>query len=205
MSFELPTTESDTQHEITRYLASRGYTVTDYLKGFCADASGNRVFRIGRLLKNNPALAKSFEHDKTRTGGELMVVISRHPYDIARMSTGRAWNSCMDKNSGTNNYHYVAHDIAEGTVISYLVRKSDPNITNPLARQLLKPYRNANAEVVLLPQQVYGIKSMAFEITNASICATMLNVGKFGEYIMPEVLFMQTASAGTVLLTPTAT
>ena len=48
-------------------------------------------------------------------------MISRLPYDLARMSTGRGWRSCMtlptEKDSEGGQYHeFVKHDIEKGNI-----------------------------------------------------------------------------------------
>lgn len=67
------------------------------------------------------------------------VVISRHPYDIAGMSTDRNWSSCVDLRGGSNR-HYIISSIMSAHLVAYLIKKADKNINRPLARMLLKPY-----------------------------------------------------------------
>lgn len=67
------------------------------------------------------------------------IVISRHPYDLAGMSTGRGWTSCMHLETGGYN-RYVPQSIAAGGLIAYLCDKDDKNIKNPKGRVLIKPY-----------------------------------------------------------------
>lgn len=181
-----------TQLHIQEYLASRGYVVSDYRAGYCTDQTGKQKYKIGRLLKDVPELAKAFEKDKSRGGDDLLVVISRHPYDIARMSTGRGWSSCMAKTG--SNYRFVAHDIAAGSVVSYLVRRNDTNIEDPLSRQMLKPYRSDEGETILVPQQVYGLEHGAFEETNAHICQQLFNHGRLGAFNMDPSLYVDGVS-----------
>jgi hypothetical protein len=104
-------------------------------------------------------LAHEFKMDPTRKPeGERFVVISRHPYDIAGMSTDRSWRSCMDlgpsieykspKREEKRGQHadYVEQDIAAGALIAYLVSDADRDasgnlaIRRPLGRILMKPY-----------------------------------------------------------------
>lgn len=131
------------------------------------DKDRTRAIRIGKLLnkianrdESVKDLFKAFNEDPLRSASKnkkLKVVISRHPYDIAGMSTDRAWTSCMNlgykginydtKGDGINK-RFVQQDIDAGTLIAYLVSDSDrhPNgklaIKTPLARILLKPYIN---------------------------------------------------------------
>ena len=83
--------------------------------------------------------------DKKKKNQEYEIVISRLPYDLARMSTGRGWRSCMtlptEKDSeGGQCHEFVKHDIEKGTLICYFIRKDDHKIESPLGRILLKPY-----------------------------------------------------------------
>lgn len=60
----------------------------------------NHKIRIGKLLQHygREDLLKRFKEDKNRQlGGEYVIVISRHPYDIAGASTDRNWTSCIDR------------------------------------------------------------------------------------------------------------
>jgi hypothetical protein len=55
--------------------------------------------RIGKLLQDygREDLLKRFKEDKVRQAQkEYVIVISRHPYDIAGASTDRNWTSCID-------------------------------------------------------------------------------------------------------------
>jgi hypothetical protein len=97
---------------------------------------------------------------------DLRVVISRDALDIARMSTGRRWTSCMTK--GDVNYHYVPHEIEAGTLVAYLVHKDDKQIEYPLMRVLLKPFRNKQGETILVPNRVYPTKMTGNSSTQAA-------------------------------------
>jgi hypothetical protein len=87
-------------------------------------------------------LSKSKKHD------QLMVVISRHPYDVASMSTGRDWKSCMNLFTG-HEKEYVPQDIIHGTIIAYVTSIDDMNLTCPLGRILIKPFFGPRSNVLL--------------------------------------------------------
>ena len=86
-------------------------------------------------------LYEAFVSDPFRSGGgEYNIVISRHPYDIAGMSTDRFWDSCMaigqkqsiiyNKEIGEGmNSHYLPKDIEAGTLVAYLVNKNEKPIS----------------------------------------------------------------------------
>ncbi len=129
---------SETQNEIEAFLANDGYIITDYKKGYATDQKDKQSFKIGKLLKKNQRLFDAFSADSTRTIGNMLIVISKDPMDIARMSTNRAWPSCMA--ADREKFPYVSRDIERGTLIAYMVSENDPYINYPFARILIKPY-----------------------------------------------------------------
>jgi len=87
-----------------------------------------------------------------------LVCISRHPYDIAGMSTDRRWTSCMNLNGGAY-YKKIKEDIKYGTLIAYLIYADDKNINKPIARIAIKPYQNVSnpEDILLVPEpEVYS-------------------------------------------------
>lgn len=92
-------------------------------------------------------------------GQKLIVVISRHPYDIIGMSSDRAWKSCMelpDTNpfcpAGGIYHDKLEYDVKEGTLVAYLIYENDKNINNPVARIAIKPAKNDNIDIILNPE-----------------------------------------------------
>ena len=158
-------------------LHSKGYVVDDYRAGMAVDSTGKRKIRIGKLLP--PELQQVFANDPVRQAKSdaYTVVISRHPYDIAGMSTGRGWTSCMNLNGGINS-RYVEKDVAQGSIIAYLVPSSDPNIKNPAARILLRVYR-AGRKKGLWPSGIYGTGNPQFYATVRKWCS-QVNAEYFG-------------------------
>ncbi len=175
--------------DINRYLEGKGYrinNVEDYLN--------NKVYKIGDT--KNPlkigSLLKKYMDNKIDGGKyhfesydvdvdrkywkeilnnaslDLKIIISRHPYDLLGMSSGRSWrsSSCMTLGSVNDkvymdiiNYKYeevegryieaegkhkdkITQDILEGTLVAYVVKSDDNNINNPISRLLIKPYVN---------------------------------------------------------------
>ncbi len=88
--------------------------------------------------------------------GERSVIISRNTTDIATMSTGRPWTSCMDLKDGVNAHH-VARAMKDGMIVAYLISgsaeqaqaiASDTNQPiNALARIAIKPMRRYMSKV----------------------------------------------------------
>lgn len=174
---------SATQKNIAKHLAHHGYRVTDYVRGYATDAAGKQQFRIGKLLQDHASfLLPAFQEDTSRVEN-TMVVISQDADDIARMSTGRSWVSCMS--AWKTEFDSFAHqDLAQGTLVAYLVRKDDPEVTAPLARVLIKPYTDKHplmrkattpqsAPPVLSPKAspLRAIANMFFGNQTASVAA----------------------------------
>ena len=93
--------------------------------------------------------------------GNKLIVFSNHPYDIAGMSTGRSWSSCMNLYKGYNK-KFVSNDIQEGTFIFYIIYKDDLNIKDPIGRGLVKPYIDTDN-----PDNVHYLSSRkGYELTS---------------------------------------
>lgn len=145
------------------------YKVTDYINGYATDETGKQQYKIGRLLKDNPQLAAAFNTDNMRMmyGGNLMIVISRKTEDIANMSTGRNWISCMSP--GGEGTPYIPKEIENGSLVAYLVRKSDMEIERPLARIMIKPYFKMNeqaASVSAITTRMFQFNAKASRVPN---------------------------------------
>ena len=153
---------------------SAGYIVDDYIGGYAVDsATGKRRVRIGKILRSSD-VAQEFANDKRRgaakqKSGAMTVVFSRHPYDVAGMSTDRGWTSCMNLIDGVNK-HYVDKDVKAGSLIAYLVDANDLNIQSPKARILMRVFR-AKGRIGLFPSGVYGTASDAFALTVSKWCS----------------------------------
>ena len=89
-----------------------------------------------RTTKYFDRIISQFSYSPYRTATEIakfLVVISQNPHDIARMSTGRNWESCMTLGSGS--FHASVFDeVKSGGLIAYLIRSDDPEIDQPLSR-----------------------------------------------------------------------
>ena len=176
--------------EVANFLESLGYnkpSMREYIDGKVTD--GKQQMKIGRILNKNldkqtsimgsndemtPKFSYLFKTDPVRhiKHPDLAVVISRHPYDIYGMSTGRMWTSCMDLNktgSEGNNCTYIPAEVEHGTLIAYLVPKSEVtekgkvSIKQPISRILLKPMRNEEGELGYAISQTYGGSMDGFE------------------------------------------
>lgn len=154
--------------EVEEHLNKHGYRVHDYVRGYAKDKHGREI-SIGKVLGRtgaSEALQKKFINDDNRTGSSVKdakVIISHHPHDVAGMSTGRGWTSCVNMvcKPGAQNYsEHLKDDIHHGTHVAYLVHKDDDDIKNPIARVALKPFTNENGHTILKPEaNVYGLST----------------------------------------------
>lgn len=282
-------TNTGTEKELTEYLAVAGYEVIDYVKGICKFKDAKNPSKVGQVLtklgaKDNEAkrLMKSFVEDENRKAGskeQLMVVISRHPYDIAGADTDRDWTNCMTMAHGTServtkkqdeveklrrelrqvkqewqtleqemdeiklgrdkinrfvpvivtkklselqgketdisdrinalesdiddrtetgsNAKYLLYDVKEGSLVSYLVRKDDLDIKNPVSVLNIKPYiretdddKKVNKDdfVLVSDTDMYGKKVSVFKST-VDAWLDEVNGAKYGRFTLNPVLY----------------
>lgn len=151
--------------EIVEYVNSLGMQLDDYYAGTVLMADGKRTMRLGKVLSKKPELKRLFENDPNRKSATTVkgwVVFSRHPYDILGMSFDRGWTSCMNLDEGSNR-HYLKEDVKMGTIVAYMVKDTDRNINNPVARIALRPYFDkSKAHYILVPSEAYGDGSRTF-------------------------------------------
>lgn len=139
---------------VEEHLRKHGYEMHDYTQGTAKDKFG-RLVKIGKALGKTGGdhLLKDFTEDPSRqqksaASDSHAVVISRHPHDVAGMTShGQSWlnQSCMRYGTGSN-CHYLPKEVGEGTHVAYLIHKDDKNIENPLARIALKPHHATDLE-----------------------------------------------------------
>lgn len=181
---------------IENYLISIGYSVEDYKAGLARDSKSNRVIKIGKLLNQykESSLLNLYQSDPTRIKPkEYEIVISRHPYDLAGMSTGRGWTSCMSLDAvGDRGDLFIPKDIKAGSIIAYLVKKGDRNISNPVARILIKPYVLVDGKETILvaDRTIYGHFIPGF-LEQVQDWLDDANRGKSGVYSIHPGLYRQ--------------
>ena len=147
----------------------------DILEGYFYDSTTKRKERIGKMFslvkKKDPdfevhgnfidEIEKAFI--SRPVGFKGMVCISRHPHDIAAMSTDRGWTSCMNLNKPTRYTRHVGGTIMSCGLIAYLIREGDTKIEKPTSRLLIKPYVKEKEEMdyehpnwILVVSDTYG-------------------------------------------------
>ena len=164
--------------DVKAHLDKHGYKITDYRNNKAVEPKYGREIRIGKALNATGAskdLMDKFNNDPKRAAsnsGKLGVVISRHPHDVAGMSTDKGWRSCMkmgktgnkkDDDAGLYS-HYLKHDVKQGTHVAYLVHEHDKEAKQPLARIALKPFESEDKkDTILRPEnKTYGTSDNAF-------------------------------------------
>ena len=163
----VPFALDQTERQIRDAMKAAGYTIRNYATGDAIEDKTGRVMTMGKVLSTRMKrddLATLYSRDQMRRDygnqpSNTLLVFSYHPYDIAGMSTGRSWTSCMtiatEKSEGGSNSQYVSFDIAKGTFVCYLIQSDDRNIQRPMARMLIKPFINTdNPSLILyLPEE----------------------------------------------------
>jgi hypothetical protein len=163
--------QSSTLDDLLTFFYEREMPVTitpeDYIKGYMV-INGKRK-RIGKFLAELlktlsiedqnllKPIVKAYMHDKIRElnpNKKYLLCYSRHPYDIAGMSTDRGWTSCMElpskKNPSGGAYHIaIDEDILLGTIIVYLIDENDKNINRPIGRVTVKPYYHIDTQDII--------------------------------------------------------
>jgi hypothetical protein len=90
---------SKTENLVRRKLYNYFMDHKDYIEGYATD--GKQKYKIGKILQSlgEYDLLDEFKKDESRQFGnkEFVIVISRHPYDIAGASDDRNWSSCLTK------------------------------------------------------------------------------------------------------------
>lgn len=93
---------------------------------------------------------------------QLFVVISQDPYDIAHMSTGRNWTSCMNLETGSNKESAYC-EVKNGGLVAYLIYENDKNIDKPLARIHIRRFDSLDGKsIAILEDSVYGNDTEGF-------------------------------------------
>jgi len=79
------------------------------------------------------------------------------------------------------NVKYLTHEIKEGSIISYLIKKTDKNINKPLAVLNIKPFISEKGDTILSScNRMYGIERIEFKSVVNNILNKYFNKGKYG-------------------------
>jgi hypothetical protein len=185
--------------ELEYTLKKNGYKFVDYMQGLATKDEKNNV-NIGKLLASYPELKQFYDLDPVRQSvtKKQEVCISRHPYDVAGMTTGRGWSneSCMNIDS-KNGGKYLPVDVKAGTLVAYLIdatlkdangnpvgktgRKIEP-LKSPTARILIKPFvKLDNGKMTKDSEVVFGVEGKIYGA--AGVTSFMDTVVKWADAI----------------------
>jgi hypothetical protein len=194
-SEEMIVHESPVKKEVETALKDTDFTLKDYKLGVVIDKFGREV-KLGKVLNRigRTDLVKLFNGDSQRESAkrkEFFMVFSKHPYDIAGMSSDRGWTSCMDIYSEQGvNVKYIKQDIKKGSFICYLIKPNDKNLSSPTARILIKPYINMEEknDVVYSPDQIYGTAPDSFRTAVQEILSKVQGK-KIGTFMLAQQVY----------------
>jgi hypothetical protein len=186
----------------------------DYKKGYVFDNKNNRKTKLGKILQRLKLddLLKKYNEDTCRSNKEKskLAVVSRNPYDIAGMTSDRAWasSSCMsipcekvvtrakdnnaDVSMNSEGEHYQKVQYAVPTsLIAYETTSDDRNIRTPLARVLISGYANGKGGWAFKANpRSYGNASLGFKkAVDKFVDDLNKNIGASGEYHLPSEVY----------------
>lgn len=115
-----------------------------------------RKHQINKYFQN---LTNAFQNSPYRTGKTqtgYVIAFSYDPHDIAQMSTGRNWTSCMNLTDGSNKKN-VYCEVERGGFVAYLIRPDDLEIKKPQARIHIRRFANRKGHNIAIPEEtIYG-------------------------------------------------
>jgi hypothetical protein len=133
--------KSELENEIEKELENTNYVIKDFIDGIAYDNKNKREINLGKVLSelskkdsSKKHLLDRFNSSTDREGKkvkDVMMVISRHPYDILGQSYDRGWTSCTKLGVGTVESESLKDEIFI-TIIAYLIYKDDKNIKRPM-------------------------------------------------------------------------
>lgn len=155
---------------IEKELNDLGYYHIDHINGLCS--RGERFIKISKLLNKNPNnndLIKIFNNSrsgKVLKSEQLNIVFSQNVHDIAKMSTGRGWRSCLQLplNDLKSGYEYknLFKEVKNGGIVAYLIKKEDKEIDNPISRIWIRRFICGRNTILFPENKVYGYNSENF-------------------------------------------
>ena len=169
---------SNVEKEVTDFLTKNGYQVLDYIKGIVKFGDAKNTTSIGKVLTRLKAddLMKKFVSDESRKAltsdiDNLMVVISRHPYDIAGSDTDRNWTNCMTIGHASSNRVETLHNQLN-TLNNKLssLQKEDPNYVN-----ILKKIENLKSEIEDRKEEGENVEYLIHEVKEGSLISYLIN------------------------------
>lgn len=162
--------------QIQEQIDKQGYYCPDYRQGYVYKKNDKLKSKPVKLLKilskgkpsNLKELTKKFNERLKSNRKEMikcMICITYDPYDVAGMSTDRNWTSCMNLDRGEYR-DTPLKQVQYGGMCAYLIKESDKNIEEPIARIAIKRLvgKNKNNFIFACENQIYGDVNFAKEL-----------------------------------------
>ena len=128
---------------------------------------------IKRLKKY---ILKDKQNQLSQMGGQLLtkgsnisqestapVILSKHPYDVAGMSTGKRWQSCKNVVTGCNR-HYLDDEVGH-LLIAFVANpnaKGKDLLSDPYSRTLVMPVESNDTYGLYVSSDIYGMHIPGF-------------------------------------------
>jgi ribosomal protein S13 len=167
---------SPIQKEVEDFLKQNGYQVLDYIKGIVKFGDSKNTTTIGKALTRMKAdnLMKKFVSDESRKAltsdsGGLLVVISRHPYDIAGSDTDRNWTNCMTMGHESSQRVQKLKKEYEDLI------KNNPNADDDGAIDVLKKIDKLNREIESRKERGQNVKYIIEDVKEGSLVSYLIN------------------------------
>ena len=191
------TPSSTPNPSVLKYLEDNNYKIDNYALGTCIMPDGKRTTKIGKVISSKPDLLKLFVNDPSRrsakaiSGGSLLCVISRHPYDILGISFDRGWSSCTNLADG-GSASELRSSVKFGLLAAYLVKDDDKNINKPIARILIRPYfiRGKTHVYLSMDRREYGDANPLFRKTVSKFVDYCNSGSPKGIYSAPREMYL---------------
>lgn len=149
--------ETGEADKMTDFKSKPKYAV-DEKGAYKLDKKGNKIIAVPpRPL----TMAQVYAADPVRAASTKpkQIVITRNRYDVAGMSTGRGWRSCMHMEDGINR-HYLPADMQQGTLTAYVATVAEPKageapkdvLESPIGRINLKRFDSSRGDTIFRPE-----------------------------------------------------
>lgn len=156
--------EPDMHPDIRTMLHKIGYAVKDNKAYDMYDRQikPSRAISNSKLPKQEKTYAEQIFQGQVKPSKNLRITYTRNPLDVAGMSSGKEWTSCLHLKKDAADIDgaysdYVPNELLHGTHVAYLHHKDDKNLERPLARIALRPFVSESGHKILHPvKRVYG-------------------------------------------------
>jgi hypothetical protein len=143
------TGQNELKDKIEKLLKDNGYVDIDYFNGTCRGENTQNQSKIGKILnrlKEDDLLKKFVEDPIKKAGSDLLVCISRHPYDIAGSDTDRNWTNCMTMSLTKDSPRILKYDTKLDALKNELERVQKELETNK-SNEYIKKKQDLESEI----------------------------------------------------------